>query len=103
MSNFRKIVRHYKPQYGGMSYVDETPSVYVDGVQHYHSERISMQEKFTRESEMPVTNFTLEAQLQSGVPLQDMNPVIFKGDFQSAGNYLAGLADDEPPVDPVEE
>lgn len=91
MSNFRKIVRHFRPQHGGMDYVCETPGTFDNGVQRFHLSRESMQEKFPRENEMPVTNFTLEAQLQSGVPLQEMNPVIFKGDPLSAGDYLSGL------------
>lgn len=99
MSNFRKIVRHFRPQHGGMDYVCETPGTYDNGVQRFHLSRESMQEKFTRENEMPVSNFTLEAQLQSGVPLQEMNPVIFKGDPLSAGDYLSRLSQEPEQIE----
>lgn len=91
MANFRKIVRHFRPEFGGMSVVTETPGTYENGLQKFHVDRQSLQELYPRENEMPITNFTLEAQLQSGIPMKEMNPVIFKGDAQSAGDYLADL------------
>lgn len=91
MGNFRKKPIDYQPQSGCMSAVIEHYSV-SDGNDAFHHVRESLPEFYPREKEMPVTNFTIDAQLKSGVPLQELNPVIFH-DTESAGRFLGALAD----------
>ena len=93
MGNFRKKPIDFQPQSGCMSAVIEHYSV-SDGRDRFHHVRESLPDAYPREKEMPVTNFTLDAQLKSGVPLQELNPVIFS-DTESAGNFLGSLADSE--------
>lgn len=93
MGNFRKKPIDYQPQIGCMSAVMEKYSV-SDGRDCFHHLRESLPIVYPREKEMPVTNFSLEAQLKSGIPLEELNPVIFK-DVDSAGKFLGSLADDE--------
>lgn len=91
MGNFRKKPIDFQPLSGCMSAVIEKYSV-SDGKDRFHHVRDSLPSAYPREKEMPVKNFTLEAQLQSGVPLQELNPVIFR-DSESAGKFLGSLAD----------
>lgn len=91
MGNFRKKPIDFQPLSGCMSAVLEKYSV-SDGQDRFHHVRDSLPSVYPREKEMPVTNFSLEAQLQSGLPLQELNPVIFK-DSESAGKFLGSLAD----------
>ncbi|MBO5630481.1 MAG: hypothetical protein J5965_15565 [Aeriscardovia sp.] len=93
MGNFKKNPIDYQPQIGCMSAVLEHYSV-SDGRDCYHHLRESMPVAYPRDNEMPVTNFTLEAQLKSGVPLEKLNPVIFS-DAETAGEFLGAMADAE--------
>ena len=93
MGNFRKKTIDYQPQIGCMSAVLEHYSV-SDGRDCFHHLRESLPVAYPRDKEMPVTNFTLEAQLKSGVPLEKLNPVIFS-DPATAGEFLGSMADAE--------
>lgn len=93
MGNFRKKTIDFQPLSGCMSAVMEKYSV-SDGRDCFHHLRESLPTAFPREKEMPVNNFTLEAQLKSGVPLEELNPIIFN-DADSAGKFLGAMADAE--------
>lgn len=53
----------------------------------YSPQLVPVREAFPDDTDMPVENFTLEKQLLSGIPLQEVNSIVI-GDRQKAAAYL---------------
>lgn len=85
---FKKRPHRVKFSSGGMcvTHVIPVPNENAE-VAGYSPHLVPVRDAFPDECDMPVANFTLEKQLQSGIPLQEVNSVVL-GDRSKAASYL---------------
>ena len=85
---FKKTPHRVRFSTGGMCVTHDIPVPNENAeVAGYSSQLVPVREAFPDENDMPVANFSLEKQLQSGIPLQEVNSVIL-GDRNKAASYL---------------
>ena len=85
---FKKTPHRVKFSTGGMCVTHEIPVPNENAeVAGYSPQLVPVLEAFPDDNDMPVANFTLEKQLQSGIPLQEINSVVL-GDRNKAATYL---------------
>lgn len=73
---------------GGMCVTKDIPVPNENAeVAGYSPQLVPVREAYPDYNDMPVENFTLEKQLQSGIPLQEINSVVL-GDRNKAASYL---------------
>ena len=85
---FKKTPHRVKFSIGGMCVTHQTPVPNENAeVAGYSPQLLPVREAFPDENDMPVANFTLDKQLQSGIPLQEINSVVL-GDRNQAASYL---------------
>lgn len=90
---FRKKPYRVKFSSGGMcvTHVVAVPNENAE-VAGYSPQLVPVLEAFPDDNDLPVENFTLEKQLQSGIPLQEVNSVVL-GDRNKAASYLENQLD----------
>lgn len=85
---FKKTPHRVKFSTGGMCVTHDIPVPNENAeVAGYSPQLVPVREAFPDENDMPVENFTLEKQLQSGIPLQEVNSIVL-GDRTKAAAYL---------------
>ena len=85
---FKKTPHRVRFSTGGMCVTHELPVPNENAeVAGYSPQLVPVREAFPDDNDMPVANFTLEKQLQSGIPLQEINSVVL-GDRNQAASYL---------------
>ena len=90
---FKKRPHRVRFSTGGMCVTHDIPVPNENAeVAGYSPQLVPVREAFPDENDMPVENFSLEKQLQSGIPLQEVNSVIL-GDRNKAASYLENQLD----------
>lgn len=85
---FKKKPHRVRFSAGGMCVTHEIPVPTENAeVAGYSPQLVPVREAFPDDNDLPIENFTLEKQLQSGIPLQEVNSVVL-GDRHKAASYL---------------
>ena len=85
---FKKTPHRVRFSTGGMCVTHDIPVPNENAeVAGFSPQLVPVREAFPDDNDIPVSNFTLEKQLQSGIPIQEVNSVIL-GDRNKAASYL---------------
>lgn len=85
---FKKTPYRVRFSSGGMCVMYDVPVPNENAeLVGYSPQFVPVRDAFPDDNDIPVENFTLEKQLQSGIPLQEINSVIL-GDRYKAASYL---------------
>lgn len=90
---FKKTPHRVRFSIGGMCVTHDIPVPNENAeVAGYSPHLVPVREAFPDDNDLPVENFSLEKQLQSGIPLQEVNSVVL-GDRNKAASYLENQLD----------
>ena len=85
---FKKRPHRVRFSTGGMCITHPVPVPNENAeVAGFSPQLVPVREVFPDDNDIPVENFTLEKQLQSGIPLQEVNSIVL-GDRKLAASYL---------------
>lgn len=85
---FKKTPHRVRFSTGGMCVTHDIPVPNENAeIAGYSPQLVPVREAFPDDNDLPVENFSLEKQLQSGIPLQEVNSVVL-GDRNKAATYL---------------
>lgn len=100
---FKKRPHRVRFSTGGMCVTHDIPVPNENAeVSCYSPHLVPVREAFPDDNDLPVENFSLEKQLQSGIPLQEVNSVVL-GDRHKAATYLENQLDKMSHIDEKQE
>ena len=90
---FKKTPHRVRFSTGGMCVTHDIPVPNENAeVAGFSPQLVPVREAFPDDNDLPAENFSLEKQLQSGIPLQEVNSVVL-GDRSKAAAYLDNQLD----------